>query len=60
MPFSSDLQRNRSLEDQIRLCKKRIKREGWRLVLTYTDRALSGASQLRPGYQKLRTTPVRI
>ena len=30
--FSSDLQRNQSLEDQIRLCKKRIKREGWRLV----------------------------
>src|SRR4029453_12980172 len=28
--------------------------EGWRLVATYTDRALSGASQLRPGYQKLQ------
>jgi DNA invertase Pin-like site-specific DNA recombinase len=52
--FSSDLQRDQSLEDQIRLCKTRIKREGWHLVSTYTDRALSGASQLRPGYQKLQ------
>jgi site-specific DNA recombinase len=52
--YSTDLQRDQSIEDQIRLCKERIKREGWCLVSTYTDRALSGASQLRPGYQKLQ------
>ena len=51
--YSSDLQRDASIEDQIRVCKQLIKREGWRLVATYTDRALSGASHLRPGYQKL-------
>src|SRR5689334_14284265 len=51
--FSSDLQREASIEDQMRVCKERIKREGWQLVATYTDRALSGASALRPGYQKL-------
>jgi site-specific DNA recombinase len=51
--YSSDNQRDASVEDQIRLCKERIKREGWRLEQTYTDRAISGASLLRPGYQKL-------
>src|SRR4051812_35985406 len=51
--YSSDLQRAASIEDQLRLCRERIAREGWHLVATYTDRALSGADRLRPGYQKL-------
>ena len=37
----------------MRLCRARIEAEGWSLVTTYTDHALSGASRLRPGYQKL-------
>jgi DNA invertase Pin-like site-specific DNA recombinase len=51
--YSSENQRDASIEDQVRLCRERIEREGWRLVSTYTDRAMSGASALRPGYQKL-------
>ena len=51
--YSSDLQRAASIEDQVRLCKERIKREGWRLAGTYVDRAQSGSHHLRPGYQKL-------
>jgi site-specific DNA recombinase len=51
--YSSDLQRDASIEDQVRLCKTRIEKEGWALVATYTDRAQSGASRLRPGYQRL-------
>jgi site-specific DNA recombinase len=51
--YSSDLQRAASIEDQVRLCKERIKREGWRLTATYVDRAQSGSHHLRPGYQKL-------
>ena len=27
--FSSELQRDASIEDQIRLCRARIEREGW-------------------------------
>ena len=42
--YSSDLQREASIEDQIRLCKERAKREGWRVVNCYTDHAISGAS----------------
>ncbi len=51
--YSSDLQRDASIEDQVRLCRERIEKEGWTLVATYTDHAVSGATRLRPGYQKL-------
>ena len=51
--YSSDMQRDASIEDQVRICKERIKREGWSLAATYSDRAMSGAQVLRPGYQKL-------
>ncbi len=51
--YSSELQRAASIEDQVRLCKERVEREGWTLVATYTDHAMSGATALRPGYQEL-------
>ena len=51
--FSTEMQRDASIEDQIRLCRERADREGWRVVETFTDRALSGASMLRPGLQSL-------
>src|ERR1700757_2662159 len=51
--YSSDQQRDASIEDQIRVCERRIEQEGWTLLRSYVDRALSGASRLRPGYQKL-------
>ena len=51
--YSSDLQRDSSIEDQIRLCRQRIEREGWEYRHSYTDRAISGASALRPAYQTL-------
>ena len=51
--YSSDNQRDASIEDQVRICRERIGREGWSLAATYTDHAISGASRLRPGYQKL-------
>ena len=51
--YSSDLQRAASIEDHILVCKERVVREQWTLTATYTDRGLSGASPLRPGYQRL-------
>lgn len=51
--YSSDLQSAASIEDQILVCTQRIVREGWTLVDTFSDRGLSGASHLRPGYQAL-------
>ena len=51
--YSSDNQRQASIEDQVRLCLARIEQEGWTLAATYKDAAISGATHLRPGYQKL-------
>ena len=51
--YSTDLQSAASVEDQVRVCKERITREGWELIQVFQDRAISGASSLRPGYQAL-------
>ena len=51
--YSSDLQSAASIEDQIRVCTERAVREKWQLAATYADRGMSGASNLRPGYQKI-------
>jgi site-specific DNA recombinase len=51
--YSSENQREASLEDQVRLCRERIAAEGWELVQVFQDRATSGASSLRAGYQAL-------
>lgn len=51
--YSTDLQRDASIDDQVRSCKARIDKEGRVLLTTYTDRAISGSIRMRPGYQKL-------
>jgi DNA invertase Pin-like site-specific DNA recombinase len=51
--YSSDKQREASIEDQIRLCEERAQREGWKIAGHYTDHAISGASLIRPGIQAL-------
>jgi DNA invertase Pin-like site-specific DNA recombinase len=51
--YSTQLQRDASIEDQIRMCRARIEHEGWHYRHAYTDRAVSGASVLRPAYQRL-------
>ena len=51
--YSSDLQSHASIEDQVRLCRRLIKERGWSEALIYSDAAMSAASTLRPGYQKM-------
>ena len=51
--FISDLQRDASIEDQVRRCRGLVEREGWSVVETFTDFAMSGSSALRPSYQAL-------
>jgi site-specific DNA recombinase len=51
--YSSDRQSGASIEDQARLCEERAIREGFQVVETYADRAISGASMLRSGLQEL-------
>ena len=50
--YSTDMQSDASIEDQHRLCLRLIEGKGWREAETYSDRGLSGASHLRPGYQR--------
>ena len=51
--YSSELQRDASIEDQLRLCRERARREGWRIADSYSDRSISGSSLIRPGIQAL-------
>ena len=52
--YSSDLQREASIEDQLSLCSARAEREGWTIVRSYTDRAASGADVMnRTGIKTL-------
>ena len=51
--YSTDHQREASIEDQLRLCRQHAEKQGWLVADSYTDRAISGASLLRPGIQEL-------
>jgi site-specific DNA recombinase len=51
--YSSDLQREASIADQLRMCEEYAAKEGWLLADRYIDQAISGASLIRPGIQKL-------
>jgi len=51
--YSSDNQRDASIDDQVMVCKKRTVAEGWDLIETYSDHATSGANTLRPAYQRM-------
>jgi len=52
--YSSDQQSASSIQDQFRICREQAARDGWQIVGTYQDAAISGASlTLRPGIQAL-------
>jgi site-specific DNA recombinase len=51
--YSSDSQREASIADQTRLCHLFLERQKWSLAQEYSDHAVSGATLLRPGFQKL-------
>ena len=51
--YSSENQRDASIDDQIEVCRRYLTAHGWKLVKTYSDRAISGASKHRAGYQQM-------
>ena len=51
--YSSEGQREQSIEDQNRNCERYAKREGWTIVERYADKAISGSTTQRPGYQQM-------
>jgi len=53
--YSSALQHDVSIEDQVRSCRAWINKEGWTLVTSYTDHAISGSIRLRLGYRSCST-----
>ena len=57
--YSSDLQSESSIEDQVELCRRYADQRGWKIVNTFEDRALSGASDVRPGFQAMKDAAER-
>ena len=54
--FSSDLQRDASIEDQVRISKALAAREGYTVGRIYADRAMSGSNMIqRPELMELMT-----
>lgn len=51
--YSTDKQREASIDDQYRNCENCVKREGWAIIKRYKDEAMSGAKNNRPGYQQM-------
>ena len=51
--FSSDNQREESIDAQLRACEEYAKRNGLIIVKTYIDRAKSGTSDKRPEFQQM-------
>jgi site-specific DNA recombinase len=52
--YSTDLQKDKSIEDQVAVCRAYAARNGYTIVVTFEDRATSGASIYgRSGIQRL-------
>jgi site-specific DNA recombinase len=51
--FSTDKQRDASIDDQIRECERVAKSAGLEIVARFEDRSMSGGTHQRPGYQQL-------
>lgn len=51
--YSSEGQREASIEDQNRNCEAYAKRQGWTITARYADKAISGSTAERPGYQQM-------
>ena len=54
--YSSDMQKQTSIDDQIRECRQFISHKGWQVCEDhiYSDKAVSGAEVNRPGYTNLK------
>lgn len=51
--YSSENQKESSIDDQFRNCEQRAVREGWTVTHRYADKAVSGSTTERPGYQRM-------
>jgi DNA invertase Pin-like site-specific DNA recombinase/Skp family chaperone for outer membrane proteins len=51
--FSTSAQREQSLEDQFRVCEQIAERHGFAITARFSDKAISGGTANRPGYQRM-------
>ena len=51
--YSSDKQREASIDDQLRVCREYCEREGIEVLKAYTDYALSGKTDQRPEFRRM-------
>ncbi|EME67502.1 resolvase, partial [Paramagnetospirillum caucaseum] len=51
--YSSDLQREASIEDQVRICTSLARQRGWTVSEIFSDSAISGSTNQRPGFQQM-------
>ena len=51
--YSTDKQSESSIDDQLRECRKLAERHEFNVVAVFGDKALSGGTANRPGYQNM-------
>jgi DNA invertase Pin-like site-specific DNA recombinase len=51
--YSSENQREASIDDQVEVCRRYIDGRSWHLAKVYADRAISGASRHSPQFQQM-------
>lgn len=51
--YSTDMQREASIEDQLRLCTLKAEQEGFQIYNSYADYGVSGSTLMRSGIQSL-------
>ncbi|MGE3955542.1 MAG: recombinase family protein [Vicinamibacterales bacterium] len=57
--YSSENQREASIEDQFRICREFARKQGWHIAGEYSDHAISGATLMRPGFQAMMSEALR-
>ena len=55
--YSSDLQSDASIEDQIRLCTEKANSKEWKIVNYYTDAGISGHPLSAPAFSLYSALP---
>ena len=51
--YSTEMQRDTSIADQVEVCRRYAERNGWTVTSVYQDAAASGATAFRPGYASM-------
>ena len=57
--YSTDLQSAASIPDQVRLCRRLCEEHGWEVVEVFADEGMSGATHLRPDFQRMQQAVMR-